>query len=116
MIMSQAGRYAHEQNKKRHAQRQPGQAARAPMETLETATWMSQTMADCRMLAARYDNLWSIDQFVAHQPIGSGVTSEEAERRLRKLATRGFLTMSAPRQDGEFLGFRFRMTDPDLPK
>lgn len=114
--MSQAGRYAHEQNTKRHAQRSFNQPKREPVETIETATWMSQDMDFCRELAARYDNSWSITQFCAHRAIDDGVSLAESERRLRYLSKLGFLRMSAHREDGKFVEYRFGMVDVNLPQ
>lgn len=114
--MSQAGRYAHEQNTKRHAQRGFNQPVTKVAETIETAYWMSPSMDLCRDLATSYDNSWSIDQFVAHHSITIKLSMEEGERRLRYLAKLGFLRMSVHRVDGEFKGYRFGMVDVNLPK
>lgn len=114
--MSQAGRYAHEQNTKRHAQRGFNQPRRQPAETIETATWMGPDMDFCRELAARYDNSWTITQFVAHRSIDDGVSTSEAERRLRYLSQIGFLRMFAIKDDGRFIDFGFSMVNINLPK
>lgn len=110
--MSQAGRYAHQQNQKRHAQRTVNQPRRAPIETIESATWLTDTMEQCRELAASLGNEWSIGDLAAIQQ----VSLEEAERRLRKLSGLGFLKMTAAWAAGKFNGFRFGMVNVNLPR
>lgn len=109
--MSQAGRYAHEQNTKRHAQRSFNQPKRQPAETIETATWMTTTMAECRRLADLTDNVWGIEDLAQAEQVASA----EADRRLRKLSSLGFLQMGVERADGKFVRFTFGMVDVNLP-
>lgn len=111
--MSQAGRYAHEQNTKRHAQRGFNQPVTRVAETIETATWMSSTMEMCRDLADINGNIWSIEEAVIYM---STVSPTEMERRLRYLSKLGFLKMTAEWQSNKFIGYRFGMVDVNLPK
>lgn len=114
--MSQAGRFAHQQNKNRHAQRTAGVGHTQQADTIETATWLTEDMSFCRELSSRYDNTWTPTQFVAHRDISASVSTEEAERRLRYMSKLGFLQMSVLRKDGKFVAYTFSMVNPNLPQ
>lgn len=112
--MSQAGRYAHEQNKKRHSQRGFNQPVTKVAETIETATWMSSFMEMCRDLADIHDNIWSISDAAVYMSFTG--SDAEMERRLRYLSKLGFLKMTAAWSGSVFQGYRFSMVNPKLPK
>lgn len=109
--MSAAGKYAHFQNQKRHAQRSINQP-RARVETIESATWLSGAMGDSRALSAQLNNDWSIQDFADLQ----GIELEESERRLRKLCSLGFLRIKAQWAGGKFVEYRFGMVNINLPR
>lgn len=110
--MSAAGKYAHQQNKNRHAQRTAGVGHTQQADTIETATWLTAGMAGCRVLAAESDNEWRSVSFARW----CGITEEEAERRLRYMSKLGFLQMSVLRKDGTFVAYTFSMVNPNLPQ
>lgn len=105
--MSQAGRFAHAQNKKRHSQGGPQLALRQP-ETVATATWLMDSMAVCRALSRIHDNLWVVADFALY----SAVDYDEAEYRLRYLSRLGFLRMG---YDKEAKRYYWGMENPKLP-
>lgn len=110
--MSQAGRFAHQQNKNRHAQRTAGVGHTQQADTVETATWLTDSMACGRAMARSTDNSWTIAEFAVY----AALTHDEAERRLRYMSKLGFLQMSVLRKDGKFVAYTFSMVNPNLPQ
>lgn len=106
--MSQAGRYAHAQNKKRHNQ---GKSSSVMLmgDTIETAEWLVSSMELCRSIHSCGHHRWN----AAHFAGVADVSVEEAERRLRYMSSLGILHMSRNKTLGQF---EWELDQPNLIK
>lgn len=106
--MSRAGRYAHEQSKRRHSQ---GGTNRPAPQGLAGATWLPQGMQACRELQAQHAT-WDKVEYAKQMGMQQFADYPEAESQLRYLSQLGFLHMSYSK---ELNSFMWRMAQPDLP-
>lgn len=107
--MSQAGRYAHEQNKKRHNQGKSASGVLLMGDTIATAEWLSSSMSLCRSIHSCGHAKWNREHFAGV----ADVSAEEAERRLRYMSQLGFLRMSRNKTLSQF---EWELDQPNLVK
>lgn len=101
--MSQSGRAAHARNKARHAQREFGEVKPRLVSQEEGTRWMGGFIESIQ----GHTEPFGADSDVA---LPLGPTTEARTLRLRELAKLGVLQMSAPRENGVFLGYRWQLT------
>lgn len=99
--MSAAGRAAHGRNKARHAQREFG----------HTKPKLQPVGSDTAWLSAWLEGLSLGDVFNVNSPVVLGLheDSAELELMLRKASQLGVLSMTAHRENGVFVEFRWRV-------
>lgn len=102
--MSQAGRAAHAHNQARHAQREFGHTKPTLQPVGSDTLWMSEFISSIQGL----EGYFNADSIIAAQ---LGSTRDERIEKLRKLSAHGTLHMSAHREDGVFVEFRWELTD-----
>jgi hypothetical protein len=99
--MSQAGRAAHYHNQARHSQRVFGTEKPKSQPVGSDTVWVPEFLA----------SLGDIGQFSANSitalPLGD--TREERERKLRKATSLGALHMTAHRENGVFVEYRWEL-------
>jgi len=96
-------RAAHYRNKARHAQREFGQVKPRLLDRDEGTAWQGG------FIATLSNNM---PQFNVDSPIAAslGATAEERTRKLRELCKIGVLRMSAHRENGIFIEYRWTVT------
>ena len=105
--MSQAGRYAHEQNKKRHNQGKSATGALLLGDTIATADWLTSSMKMCKSIHSCGHTQWNRTHFAGV----ADVSAEEAERRLRYMSQLGFLRMT---RNKALKQFEWELSQPHL--
>lgn len=101
--MSREGRAAHAHNTNRHAQRVFGQekAKLAPADTANL--WVGEFVSSVQGLTTYL----TVNSMLVTQ---LGATPERRMERLRQLSKMGILRMSAHRENGEFVEYRWELT------
>jgi hypothetical protein len=96
-------RASHYRRTSKAAQRNGVAKGKTPARDTDTV-WIPEFVSSIQGL----DNYFTADSIIA---ASLGDTAEERMLKLRELARRGILHMTAYREDGEFVEFRFVLTD-----
>lgn len=100
--MSRAGRIAHEHHVNKHAQRQFG-TVKPKLQPEGTETmWFGEFISSAQGIGS-----FNINALIVLQ---LGATAEERMLKLRQASRAGLLRMSAYREDGQFVEYRWELT------
>jgi hypothetical protein len=99
--VSREGRALHAHNKRRHSQRQFGDVKPALAERHSDTMWMGEFISSIQGITEPF----GVDSMIALQ------LGEDRMSRLRQLSSLGMLRMSAYRVDGEFVEYRWVLTE-----
>lgn len=99
--MSQAGRKAHDIHKAQHAQREIGQEKPKLAPVGSDTTWIPEFLS-----AAKGIDWFNADSIIC---IGLGHTHQDRENALRKASAMGVLRMTAHRENGVFVEYRWHL-------